>query len=109
MSAALLDKITKSAPDGLYLTVRAKPATAKEKALRVVEIGDGKFALEVSVKAAAQDGKANKALCERLAGLFGVARSRVTLVSGDKARIKAFYVQGDPQILAHKLGALLTG
>ncbi|MDD3182251.1 MAG: DUF167 domain-containing protein [Alphaproteobacteria bacterium] len=99
--------IIKMTPDGLILSVKAKPATAKERAVRLVDIGDGAMALEVSVPACAHDGKANKALCERLAKLFGVSKTRVLLKSGAKARLKVFLIDGDPAVLAMKLSELL--
>lgn len=105
---ASTEAISKTTKDGLHVTVRAKPATAKEKALRVVEVADGKFALEVSVNAVAQDGKANKALCERLAGFLGVSKSCVTVTGGAKARLKTLHISGDSATLRAKLDSALS-
>lgn len=99
--------IFQTTEDGLHLAVRAKPATSKERALRLVDVGDGAFALEITVNAMAQDGKANKALRERIAVLFGVSKSSVTLKSGDKARLKLFHISGNPALLLAKAQALL--
>ena len=93
--------------DGLLLSVKAKPATSKDRALRVVDVGNGAQAFEVSVNASAQEGKANKALCERLAALFGVAKSKVTLVGGAKARHKLFHIEGDSKVLLAQLGDVI--
>jgi hypothetical protein len=53
---------------------------------------DGRFVLRVN--APARDGKANRAASEYLADLFGVPRSRVQLVSGEKSRHKKFQIVG---------------
>ena len=42
------------------------------------------------LNAPAVNGKANRAAVEFLADYFGIARSRVTLISGDKTRHKVF-------------------
>jgi hypothetical protein len=46
------------------------------------------------LSAPAVDGKANRAAIEFLAEHFGVSRSRVTLVSGEKSRHKIFEIVG---------------
>ena len=46
------------------------------------------------LNAPAVEGKANKAAVEFLAKHFGIARSRVTLVSGEKTRHKVFELEG---------------
>ena len=53
---------------------------------------DGELILRLN--APALEGKANKAAVEFLARHFGIARSRVTLVSGEKARHKVFELEG---------------
>jgi len=46
------------------------------------------------LNAPAIEGKANKAAIEFLARHFGISRSRVTLVAGEKARHKVFEIAG---------------
>ena len=53
---------------------------------------DGELILRLN--APALEGKANKAAVEFLARHFGIARSRVTLVSGEKTRHKVFELEG---------------
>ena len=43
--------------------------------------------------AAPEKGKANKALCEFLAEKLGVAKSRVTIVSGETSHLKRIHVE----------------
>ena len=82
-------------PDGIRLTIRAKPGLSRPRPPRIVDIGDGARALEVTVAAAAQDGKANIALCEQLAAFFGVRKGAVNLISGATGRLKIIEIQGD--------------
>ena len=53
---------------------------------------EGEFLLRLC--APALEGKANKAAVEFIAGHLGVARSRVTLVAGEKSRHKIFEIVG---------------
>ena len=53
---------------------------------------DGEVVLRLS--APAVEGKANKAAVEFIAKYFGIARSRVTLVNGEKTRHKVFELEG---------------
>ena len=47
---------------------------------------------KVKVAAAPEKGKANRALCEFLAGKLGVAKNRVHIVSGETAQLKRIHV-----------------
>jgi uncharacterized protein (TIGR00251 family) len=53
---------------------------------------DGEVVLRLN--APAVEGKANKAAVEFIAKYFGIARSRVTLVNGEKTRHKVFELEG---------------
>jgi uncharacterized protein (TIGR00251 family) len=57
---------------------------------------DGEIVLRLS--APAVEGKANKAALEFVAKHFGIARSRVRLVKGEKMRHKVFELEGVEQI-----------
>ena len=50
--------------------------------------------LVLRLNAPAVEGKANKAAIEFLAKHFGISRSRVMLVSGEKTRRKVFELEG---------------
>src|SRR2546422_5347791 len=50
--------------------------------------------LVLRLNAPAIEGKANKAAVEFIAGYFGVSRSAVVLVSGEKSRHKIFQIVG---------------
>lgn len=57
---------------------------------------DGELVLRLN--APAVEGKANKAAVAFIAKHFGIARSRVTLVNGEKTRHKVFEVEGVERI-----------
>jgi uncharacterized protein (TIGR00251 family) len=94
--------------DGVRLTVRAKPGLSRARVIKVVDIGNGKRALEISVAAAAQDGKANAALIERLAKEWGLTRKQISLKSGETARLKIIEITGDPTSLSRHIADLLS-
>ena len=70
----------------MKISVKVKPRARVEK----VEEKDG--GLVVFVKAEAKEGKANEAAVKVLADYFGVARSRVRLVSGARSKTKLFEI-----------------
>jgi uncharacterized protein (TIGR00251 family) len=71
----------------LRLTVKVKPS-AKKEGVSVNANG----MLEVAVAAPPEKGKANERLIELLAEHFGVAKSRVKIVSGHASRPKVVEV-----------------
>ncbi len=91
---------------GIRLTVKAKPGLSRAREIRIVDIGDGKRAIEVSVASVAREGKANKALIERLADEFGVPQKCVEIKSGETSRLKIVEIQGDPQSLTEKIATV---
>ncbi len=67
----------------LKISVRVKSAA---KQVKVEELGENQF--RVSVKEPPQEGKANKAVVEAIAGYFGVAKSQVRIISGLSSKQK---------------------
>jgi uncharacterized protein (TIGR00251 family) len=57
---------------------------------------DGELVLRLNARAV--EGKANKAAVEFIAKHFGISRSRVILVTGEKARHKVFELEGVEEI-----------
>lgn len=101
MSAALPWRAT---PNGIDLAVRLTP---RGGAARIEGIADweGQPVLKVRVPAPPVDGAANDALVAFLARSLAVSRSAVTLVAGDRARVKRLRVMG--QGLGERLMALV--
>jgi hypothetical protein len=89
--------------EGVRITVRAKPGLSRSREARVVDIGDGKRAIEITVFAAAQDGKANRAILDRLAEELGLRKSELEIKSGSKSRLKIIEITGAPDTLQKRL------
>jgi uncharacterized protein YggU (UPF0235/DUF167 family) len=68
------------------LAVRVTPGARREE----VALGDAGLVVKVTV--APEDGKANAAVIALVAKALGVARSRITLLRGDKSREKLLRV-----------------
>lgn len=98
-----LDRPWKRAPDGLVVSVRATPKGGRDAIDGIAQIGDGRIALKMRVRAAPEDGAANEALARVLAKTVGIPRSAVTLLQGAAGRTKTFRVAGDPARLAATL------
>jgi uncharacterized protein (TIGR00251 family) len=73
----------------VLLPVRAQPG-----AKRTGVIGQHGGRLKVAVTAIAEKGKANEALVDAIAEVFGLKRSQVTLVSGQTSNQKVFRLAG---------------
>ena len=69
---------------GATFSVRVTPKASRND----VAIADQ--GIKVSVTAPASDGQANKAVTQLLSKALGVAKSRLTLVQGQKSRDKLF-------------------
>ena len=87
----------------LRLTIKARPAAKHARGARLIDIGDGKEAIEVTVAAQAVDGKANEAILKAVAEGLGVKPAAVTLKSGHTGKLKIIEVQGDPAELEARL------
>ncbi len=74
---------------GVILTVRVVPGARRSE----VAAGSGDT-LRIRVAAPAHDGKANAELQRFVAKLFGVKRSAVTVVRGERSRDKVLHVAG---------------
>jgi uncharacterized protein (TIGR00251 family) len=92
--------------DHLRLTVRLTPNGGRD-AFDGIETGsEGETYLKARVTAIPEKGKANKALIALVSKSLGVAKSSITLVSGETARKKILRIEGDPEDLAKKLETL---
>jgi len=94
-------------PGGMVVAIKAKPGIARSRDLCIVDIGEEKRALEVTVGAAAQDGKANRAILERLAEEFDLKKSDLSIKSGLKSRLKLVEIRGDTNALCKRHAYLL--
>lgn len=91
----------KSVRDGVRLSVKVTPK-ARRTALGPVEEGADGPRLKISVTAPPDRGKANAALCQLIGRELGVAKSRVSVVSGAHSRLKEIEILGDSRELLAK-------
>jgi len=85
------------------LAVRAKPGLKHARASRLVDIGDDERAIEITVAAAARDGKANQAICAQLAKELGLKKTDLTIKTGATGRLKVIEITGDPALLRERI------
>lgn len=78
---------------GVTLAVRAQPGARKTAMVGIYGQG-GTAQLKVAVQAPPLEGRANSALAEYFAELFGLPKSAVELVSGGMSRNKVFLLRG---------------
>lgn len=89
--------------------LRASPGASKDAVGGAWQGPDGPR-LVVRVTAPADDGRANRAVESVLASAFGLPRSAVTIVSGDRNRLKTVALDGaDHAQLQRRLEELLKG
>jgi uncharacterized protein (TIGR00251 family) len=91
-------------PDGIELAVRLTPRGRAAKVEGIVD-WDGQPCLKVRVPAPPVEGAANDALLAFLARSLALPRSAVTLVAGERARVKRLRLTGDG--IAPRLAALV--
>ena len=97
------DDILTTTPNGVRLAVRAKPGLSRPRPPKIVDVGDGKRALEITVAAAPEDGKANKAILAALADHLGLKKADLSLRIGSTGRLKHIDIDGDILSLKMKL------
>ena len=91
---------------GVTISCRLTPRGGRDAIEGVAVLANGGRVLVARVRAAPEEGRANRALCELLALRLDVPISRVTVLAGGKARIKQIAVAGDPQALVDQLRTL---
>jgi uncharacterized protein len=86
--------------DSVVLSCRVQPNSSKE--------GTGEIkndALIIRLNAPAVEGKANDALIRFLSKRLGIAKSRITIIQGERNRNKLVSVQGvSPEEIAERFG-----
>jgi len=93
----------RDSPGVIRFTVRVHPGSTTSS---VGGTYDG--ALQVHVQARAIDGAATNEVCAILADAFGVRPGAVQCVRGARSRTKLFAIQGNDDVLAGQLSALLS-
>lgn len=94
-------------PDGLVVEVRLTPRAAMDRIDGIEALSDGLPVLKARVRAMPEKGRANEAVLKLLAKTLGLPASRARLLSGDTARRKSVFLEGDAKALAQNLMAAL--
>jgi uncharacterized protein YggU (UPF0235/DUF167 family) len=89
--------------DNIRLAVRLTPKAAKSAINGWARDVAGAPYLKVSVTAAPDKGKANKALIDLLAQAWGLPKSRIALIRGETDRNKVLILHQPPALLKHRI------
>lgn len=90
----------------VVLTVRLTPRAGRDWIEGIATLSDGRRVVAARVRAVPDRGAANQALIALLAKALDVPKSAVAIVAGHTARLKQVRIDGDPQELTRRLGAL---
>jgi hypothetical protein len=85
----MLDNCIKETSKGVELRIYATPRASKTE---IVDLMQDKC--RIRVKAPPVEGEANSALIKFLAKTFGISKSKVILVKGQKSKTKCFCLMG---------------
>ena len=89
--------------DSLQFHIRLTPKGGRDAIEGWAADASGKIHLKARVRALPEDGKANAALLALLSKELAVAKSMLTLVSGETSRLKTVAATGDTARLAARL------
>jgi uncharacterized protein YggU (UPF0235/DUF167 family) len=90
---------------GVSFRVRLTPKGGRDAMDGWSRDGNGSACLKVRVSALPEDGKANASLIALLAKILDVAKSAISITSGQTARLKRIEVSGDTAKLRERLTA----
>ncbi|TPW31147.1 DUF167 domain-containing protein [Martelella alba] len=85
------------------ITIRLTPNGGRDELAGIREDAAGSAYLTARVTAVAEKGKANKALIALVAKRLGIAKSSISIISGETARMKKLRIAGDPEFLMEAL------
>jgi uncharacterized protein (TIGR00251 family) len=94
--------------DGVRLAVRLTPRASRNGLDGVVQLPDGRRALQLRVAAPAVEGAANKALIGFVADALALRKALVTIRSGATSRLKILHLAGDSGTIVARLDAWLA-
>lgn len=86
--------------------LRLTPKGGKDAVDGIETLSDGRRVIKARVRAAPENGKANAALIDLVAGLLKAPKSAVSIRSGETARIKQIFIAGAPAAYLDALQSL---
>ena len=93
--------------DHIRLAIRLTPNGGRDAIDGIEPDGEGGMLLKARVTAVPEKGKANKALIVLVAKSLSVAKSSISLASGDTSRKKILRIEGDTEDLVERLKAFV--
>jgi uncharacterized protein (TIGR00251 family) len=87
----------------IQFAVRVSPRSSRQAVEGLIRDETGAKFLKIAVNAPPEDGKANKEVLALLAKTIGIAKSRLSLVSGESARKKVIRLDAVDAALLTKL------
>lgn len=87
----------------LLVRVHVTPGARQNTTEPSEKIDQNDFAVRMKVRAKPEDGKANSAAIAQLALWIGLAKSRISVQSDHKWRVKTLRLEGDPAELRARL------
>jgi hypothetical protein len=88
---------------GVRLAVRLTPRASRNGLDGIVQGADGRSALQLRLSAPPVEGAANKALIVFLAEALSVRKAAIAIRSGETARLKMLFIEGDGPALTARL------
>lgn len=98
----------REAKGGVLVALRVTPNAGADAIEGEEARDDGSRVLRVRVKAVPDKGKANAAVIALLAKKLGLAKSAITLESGETARMKILLVSGEAASVIGRLETLVS-
>ena len=103
------DSPFEAVPGGLHVALKVVPKAARAGIAGVESDATDRAALKVKVTEAPEGGKANAAVIKLLAKAWKLPKGALRIAAGAKNRRKTLLVAGEPDALAARFEAWLTG
>lgn len=87
--------------NGVYLTLKV---SANQRESKIGKVDPWRNALEVSVSAAPEAGRANMELLRLFEGIFPEARGKIVISKGQKSSLKRIFIPISSGLAADRLG-----
>jgi uncharacterized protein len=91
---------------GVMVAVRVTPRGGRDAIDGIEQFSDGRAAVKVRVRVAAEGGAANRAVTELFADYLRVPKSSVRVASGVTSRMKQIMIDGDPKAIGAALATI---
>jgi len=94
---------------GARLAVRVTPKAGNDEVIGIERRSDDRLWVIARVRAVPDRGKANAAVVKLLASEIGVAKTYISVLSGDTSRNKIMLIEGEPGEVMPQVSEWLEG